>query len=363
MKVLIFTPQLNKPGGVANYYSALKDKFSIETDYFIRGNRKSAIPVPAAVNYLVDYASFFFNLTRSKYSLYVINTSLGKAGCIRDSVFIRLCNLFNRKFIVFFRGWDKQYEQQVDKQPQQSPMKHFMSASSIIVLANEFKEKIQDWGYKNEMYVETTVVDSGIFNGVDFSYLQTKYDAPKEMRLLYLARVVKEKGIFELVHAFKILQQQAAFSNKLFLDIAGNGPDLENLKEEVKKHNIHNVNFLGHIGGEKKKAALQNSHFFLFPTQHGEGMPNSVLEAMAFGLPVLTCPVGGIKDFFVDGKMGALTESKDPAVYASLLSGLLSDSAKMKAIALYNHQYAMERFTTERVIDRLEKIFVQTINN
>jgi glycosyltransferase involved in cell wall biosynthesis len=357
MKVLILVPQLDKPGGVANYYTALKSKFSVNVDYFTRGARSQFIRIPTVITYLYDYLAFFFNLVTRSYSLYVINTSLAYAGCTRDRIFIYLCKLFNKKFIVFFRGWNEAYAEQISKSPAKSAIKPFLAADAIIVLADDFKTQLREWGYEGKIYIETTVVDSKLLDTIDFSYLQNKHYGKPDINLLFLARVVKEKGVYELIRAYDILQN-SNLPYTVSFTFAGTGPDLDEIKSIAKKENL-NITFTGHITGLSKQKALQDADIFLFPTNHGEGMPNSLLEAMAFGLPILTRPVGGIKDFFIDEKMGRITTSTDPLAYAEILKEMISDPSRLQEVSQYNHKYALERFTSEKVATRLEQIFLE----
>lgn len=104
------------------------------------------------------------------------------------------------------------------------------------------------------------------------------------------------------------------------------------------------------------------SHIYILPTYHGEGMPHSLLEAMGFGLPVITRPVGGVIDFFEHGKMGYITESKDPAVLAELIENLIEDAELRREMAIYNFKYAQQRFLSSEVVKRLERIYKDTMN-
>lgn len=92
-------------------------------------------------------------------------------------------------------------------------------------------------------------------------------------------------------------------------------------------------------------------------------MPSSVLEAMAFGLPVITRPVGGLKDFFEDGKMGFITESKAPEAFADLMEKLITDCDDRKKIARYNQRYAREHFMASKVAKRIENIYREILCN
>lgn len=85
-------------------------------------------------------------------------------------------------------------------------------------------------------------------------------------------------------------------------------------------------------------------------------MPTVVLEAMAFGLPVITRYVGGLCDFFEDGKMGRITDSMDSNVYAELTEPLLNNPIVAKDISRYNHEYALSHFMASKVAENIESI-------
>ena len=148
---------------------------------------------------------------------------------------------------------------------------------------------------------------------------------------------------------------QSKFSN-IQLIIAGDGLELQNAKNYVKKNNVSNVVFTGYVRGGGKRKLFEDSYLYFLPT-YEEGMPCSVLEAMAFGLPIVTRPAGGIVDFFENGKHGFIDESKDFSVFANYIEKLLLDKELYKKISLYNYKYAQERFLASKVVEGIEKIY------
>ena len=99
----------------------------------------------------------------------------------------------------------------------------------------------------------------------------------------------------------------------------------------------------------------KTSELYLFPT-YSEGMPTSVLEAMAFGLPVITRPVGGLKDFFENGEMGYMLESLDPEVYVHHIETLIKDVKLTKRISDYNYRFIKEHSLASKIAKNLEDI-------
>jgi len=201
------------------------------------------------------------------------------------------------------------------------------------------------------IYLETTQVDDDLLAGFR---IEEKVYAGRH--ILYMARVEADKGIFETLDALAALEREGAE-----LVVAGSGPALADARAHAEKAGMTNVEFIGYAFGADKVAALSAADIYIFPTHYGEGMPNSVLEAMAFGLPVITRPVGGLRDFFEDGRMGFLTESRDAGEYARLIDRLLGDPAMMGEIGHYNYRYAEQRFWAGRVARRLQGIYEATL--
>jgi glycosyltransferase involved in cell wall biosynthesis len=120
------------------------------------------------------------------------------------------------------------------------------------------------------------------------------------------------------------------------------------------------VEVVGYVRDEAKRALFMSHHVYCFPSEYKEGMPNSVLEAMALGMPIVTCPVGGLADFFEDGRMGWLVPGRDAARVAAKLESLAGDRAGAAAMAAYNHAYAVRRFLAPDVARRLGEIYLST---
>jgi len=114
---------------------------------------------------------------------------------------------------------------------------------------------------------------------------------------------------------------------------------------------------LGYVKGKEKIKVFTEHDVYCFPTYHDEGMPNSVLEAMAFGMSIITTPIGGIKDFFKNGKMGYLCETAKPEKIAESIETIICDKNQICDVALYNYAYAKKHFMASIVADKLLKIY------
>lgn len=360
MKILIINPEFKNPGGVSNYYLALKDNFSIEIKHLDIGKRVEEKGfLRSFFRIFRDYFLFVSELRYGKYDIVHINPSLDFKSVVRDGIFILLSKHFNVRIVVFFHGWFKIFEHKIIKWKILWLFRKIYNKGDIfIVLATEFKEKLLEWGFKKPIYIETTAVDDSLVRKFDIQTIIKKRMDNVTFKVLFLARIIKEKGIYETIDAINILHNK--YTN-IELVVAGDGEELQRAKDYMKTNNASHITFTGYVTGESKKKCFEESCVYCFPTYYGEGIPISVLEAMIFGLPVITRPVGGIVDFFEQSVHGFITENKDPSIIASYIEKLYLDRELYKKISLYNYQYAMDKFLASKVAKRLEKIYEEVL--
>jgi glycosyltransferase involved in cell wall biosynthesis len=137
------------------------------------------------------------------------------------------------------------------------------------------------------------------------------------VNFIMVSRIVKAKGIFEFIKAVNLLGD---LKFKVKVNILGGGDDLIEAKDYCKLFNLSQiVKFHGWVGNDETKRALSNSHVFVLPS-YNEGFPNSILEAMAFGLPIISTDVGAISESVIDGVNGFIVNVQDPISLSTSLS-------------------------------------------
>lgn len=351
-KILITCPDLQKGGGVASYCRMLQPHLGSDVDYFTVGARNDGENGWLLVSRMLgDYIKFWFKLKTSSYELVHINPSLGTKALVRDGLLVLLAKARGCKVLIFIHGWDEECEAMLRVKCLRLFQRVYFKADSIIVLANEFKEKLVEMGCNKPIIVETTTVDDDIFTSNSSIHRLPAYTT---FNILYLSRIEKEKGIYEAINAFRFIK---AKHPQAILTVAGDGAELTHVRQYVTELQIKDVHFTGYITGKEKDEAFRQAHVYFFPTWFGEGMPISVLEAMAYGLPVITRPVGGIKDFFDDGIMGFISDSVEPNLFAGLLDRLINDSDLSDQIGENNRKYAREHFAASKVAERIKNIY------
>jgi len=348
---------LNLPGGVASYYNTLQlDRYDNIT-YFIVNSSKKETKIATFGRLFFNYWLFFYKVVRNRYKLIHLNPSLEKRSFYRDSLFIIISKILKRKTLVFFRGWLEEYEKEIKKSKIKRIIFKFSyaKADKFIVLSELFKKKLIELGVSSEkeFFIETTVADTTYLNEFDLEKKFLSYE--DKINFLFLSRIVKTKGIYIAIDAYRYFLQKFP-CRKSALTIAGDGPELRSAKRYVNELKIPNINFTGYISGDDKKKFLHESHILLFPS-YTEGLPNTILEGMLYGMPVISRDTGGIPDIIKQNINGFLTKSLQPEVFTDFLSILTTDNKLYRKIATTNHQIALNKFTREIVRERILEIY------
>lgn len=359
-------PASTADGGIKNYFLAMQDQFTLPVEYIYRGARNW--PYRASVwqeikRFFSDIRLLVRKLDSEEIFLLQTNTSLGYFSVIRDGIFQLIAKKRGLKTIVFFRGWDTRVERFLEKYLLPLFKYSFFKADTMIVLANPFKSKLKELGYQGDIRLETTIVDDELlqnFSLNDHLNEQNKRRKNKQLNILFLARVEKAKGIYEAIDAVMILRKINP-GWAIQLTVAGKGKELDNVQEYLKEKNILNISFPGYVENDSKASLYSASDIYLFPT-YTEGMPNSVLEAMAFGLPVITRGVGAIPDILNQSENGFYTDSKNPEIFAQYIQKLINDPELSNRISQNNHTKAMDNYILSKVVKRVEKIYTGLLN-
>jgi colanic acid/amylovoran biosynthesis glycosyltransferase len=180
-------------------------------------------------------------------------------------------------------------------------------------------------------------------------------------RLLQACRLIKKKGLESTIRAFASLARQFPKSS---LTIAGDGPLREVLQKLVTDLRLQDrVRFSGFVAQPELLKLYQESHLFLHPSEEAadgdrEGIPNSLLEAMATGLPCIATRHGGIPEAISHMKSGILVGESEPESIANWLERLTGDDLLRDSISRQAAQTIQEKFDLTTQIDKLEEIYL-----
>jgi glycosyltransferase involved in cell wall biosynthesis len=169
----------------------------------------------------------------------------------------------------------------------------------------------------------------------------------------FLGRCETEKGIFDLLDAVGEVRETIP---AVRLECAGDG-DLNAVQRRASELGLRaNLHLPGWITRDRRDALMRRTTVFVLPS-HAEGLPVSLLEAMAAGCPVIATRVGGIPDLVEDGVNGLLVEAGDRRALAAALRRLLLDRGLAARLGLSARETIVRRYTVEHALERLEQIY------
>ncbi len=192
----------------------------------------------------------------------------------------------------------------------------FSKCARFIVLSESWKKYyIDNLGLKPERVVVLP-------NPVKLPSQVPQRPSSNELSLVFLGRIGQRKGAFDLIKAFASMPAEQKTRSRLTL--AGDGEG-EKARSLVKSLNLTNyITILDWVDQEQRDLLLEKADVFVLPS-YNEGMPMALLEAMSWGLPVITTPVGGIPEIIAHTKNGLLVTPGDIQQLSQAMQSLIEN--------------------------------------
>ncbi|WP_031479037.1 glycosyltransferase family 4 protein [Maridesulfovibrio frigidus] len=356
LRVLIISQDFKHIGGVVETAQLLISKFTgkIDVSHGALGRRVGQVGVKAYVQPLLDMFNFFKLTRKESFDVIHVNPSFNVRSFVKEFfVFMLFCLLgYSGKILLFFHGWDPDFFQKLTSNliGRKFLLCMLRRAGLIVVLSSKYRKSLIDIGIDEDKVVVLTTM----YNKADVP--SSPEDITARNSVLFLSRIVRKKGVFELVEAFEDLFKR---HQNLHLIMAGDGPDKTLLEELVRAKNIENISFPGYIKGAEKRKAFEQSSIFILPTFYSEGCPVSLLEAMAAGIAPVVPLAGGIADIVIPDETAIILETVSKSSIISAIDGLLGDTDRMKLISKNAESYAKDNFESAKVCDRILDLYRQ----
>ena len=360
-RILIVSPFPNLPGGVTNYVKLLhnqmdKEKFELKyLHYGKSGSLWKDIFYPFLIfNQILQLKKILKN---NNFELVHINPSLNYTSIVYAFIFLKIIKKNRIPVLFFIHGWQKNISKTFNSFFRKYFKNRFELADAIVVLANEFKKELIELGIIPEKIIVSTTM-------VEFEkYYPGDKDFSKPYKILFCANMKKVKGPFAVLDSAPTVLN--IFPETKFIFV-GSGKDLYKLKEKAKEMKlIENIEFAGYVTEEQKREIFKKSHIFAYPTEHGEGFPTVVLEAMAAGMPIVTTAIAGLKDALENGKQGFIIKSKppNPKEISENIIKLLEDEKNIEKISGNNLKEVNQKYDVKVVCKQIENIYLSLLDS
>jgi len=292
-------------------------------------------------------------LRKKEFDCVHINPSLNLNSLLRDGLLLFTLKILGfRKVVVFIHGWEDRTAARISSSRLLRLLfnKTFGEAAVILVLASHFKSIIEGLGIDpDKIFVVSAIFSGKLFEGIQAS------PSSNGTSILFMSRLVRGKGVYELLEAFKRVQPRFQHTK---LIIIGDGEERESMEQWVKDNHLgDHIEFAGFLSEKEKAQTLVDGDLFVFPTTYGEGCPAVVIEAMAAGLAVVTTRVGGIPDIIQEDENGILLDDVEPDTIAAAIEKMLVDRELLERVKCNNREKAWEQYEAKAFTARLEQFY------
>ena len=218
----------------------------------------------------------------------------------------------------------------------------------------------QSW--RNELLrmaprAQVAVVENAVAGPADLP--SQPHDGP--CRFLLLARMDEWKGIDDLLDATTCMRAAGCNFELTLAGPSGTAGDANILENKIDSRHLNGaVRYVGPVRGNEKLKLLQRADVYV-QSSHHEGMPIALLEALAYGLPIIATRVGAVPEVITDGREGVLVPPHTPAQLAEAMCTLATDRAGRERMGLAAKRLAATRFSLDRFREDLISLYDEVL--
>ncbi len=320
LKVVMFGPCLSEKGGMGTVQKHIVR--SVTQDIKIKHIATWTGSTNTTIVFFKGLLLFIYKLLRNQVDIIHIHVS-ERGSFLRKSIIAILAFIFSKPVIMHTHGC----EFHIFHDSLYSPFKHLLnkvlqSCACVIVLSESWKEV-----YERKCGLSPSKVLVRYNPVVTPASIPSRASSDKVVFLI-LGKVNERKGVFDLLNALAKLPAKTRENVELI--VAGSG-EVDKAIALTKELNIDSlVRFTGWVNYQIRDELLAETDVFVLPS-YNEGLPMALLEAMAWKIPVITTPVGGIPEVIEHGTTGLLVEPGDvKAITNSMLSLIENQSLRDK---------------------------------
>lgn len=352
IKVLMIGPALSMKGGIASVNRTLMESEPIskfDTKYiasYVDGNKFKKMVVA-----LVGLIKMLVLLITTNVKIVHIH-SASRGSFRRKYLYYVLAKIFNKKIVYHMHGGEFMlYYNEASVLEKKIITNLLNNVDRVIALSSRWKEDL-------EKISDNAMIDV-VHNPVNIMPFDIKRVKTNQINILFMGRLGKGKGIYDLLEVIPNIIKE---NKNVFFYLCGDG-DVEQVKEIIVNKFLESKVFVpGWINTNEKINYFNESSIYILPS-YNEGLPISILEAMASSLPVIATNVGGIPEAIEHNRNGYLISPGDTKSLEKYLVKLIRDEKMRNMFGQENLQKCKKYFDQDIVVSKMNSIYASILNN
>lgn len=293
---------------------------------------------------------------KSKIDLLYFVPATSKTGIYKDFIFAMIAKKYckNTLFHIRSRITEKDKKNMIKK----IIYKKMFKDSKVIILDRLLKEDISNFFREEDIFVLENAIENTVTKE-EFKKILQKRKKEKKLKILFISNMYESKGYYLLLKACKILKREKI---KFECKFAGSWPSQEEKKKFekfIKKNKLEgSIKYLGKKTGEEKRKIFEESDVLVFPTYYElEAHPRVIIEAMMFGLAVITTDHAANSNTIKNKETGFILEDISELDIAKYLKLANKERDKIAKVG----ENGRKRFLEKYEIKNYEKKFLNII--
>lgn len=309
-----------------------------------------------AVRFATSYARTLWLLMTQRYDLCYLAITCHGIGFLKDAPFVLLCKMFGRKVVI--HQHNKGMARDVDRPLYRWLLHKVYGKSWVILLSWHLYPDITRVVCKSQV----RICANGINRTLEWPLGRPNNEVP---HLLFLSNLMVEKGVMVLLDALQMLKERGVTVVCDFVGSETRDVDSHRIEEEIRNRGLEGMAiYHGRKYGKEKDAYFRKADIFVFPTYYfNECLPLVILEAMEYGLPVISTNEGGIRDEVIDGRNGYVVETRNAAALADAIERLVANSMLRKRMGDEGRQMFEMKFTMKKFEVRMCEVLHDCIQS
>lgn len=262
--------------------------------------------------FCIEYIRIFVMIPIKKFKIAHLH-SAERGSFYRKAMLARMLKAFGVKVILHHHAAEfEEFYDGLSKKKKQFVNATLEMVDVNIVLSSSLISMIKSKAPKANVVV--------LYNAVE-TYEKNPYNK-EALNVLFLGRLGKRKGTYDLLDAIVHIDKELPLDVKFYL--CGDG-EVESIRSKIREYGIeHRVAHLGWIDMEQKKQFMGQTAVNVLPS-YNEGLPMSILETMAYGIPNISTDIASIPEVVIEGKTGCLIKAGDVKAIEDALTKMIED--------------------------------------